>query len=226
MGVLALTNFGIRHRLMVDGVPVGREITDLMPVENREGSCIVVLATDAPLTARQCERLAKRCALGLAATGSYASDGSGEIMVAFTTAHRVPRDAAEPLAITSVTNDQMCELFEAAVDATAESVCNALHGGDHHRRARRQHRLRTAAGPPRRRPAARRPRGAAARGVAPPCRARRAVYRDPLAARLRDSRAGPSGGTTRRDVRHPGTSSPPPTARFAVRPTERRARVV
>ncbi len=61
VGVLALTNFGVRHRLSVDGVPVGREITDLMPVENREGSCIVVLATDAPLSARQCERMAKRC---------------------------------------------------------------------------------------------------------------------------------------------------------------------
>ena len=97
VGVLALTNFGVRHRLSVDGVPVGREITDLMPLENREGSCIVVLATDAPLSARQCERMAKRCALGLAATGSYASDGSGEIMLAFTTAHRVPRASAEPL---------------------------------------------------------------------------------------------------------------------------------
>lgn len=126
VGVLALTNFGVRHRLSVDGVPVGRDITDLMPLENREGSCIVVLATDAPLTARQCARLAGRCALGLAATGSYASDGSGEIMLAFTTAHRVPRVATEPLAITSVSNDQMSELFEAAVDATAESVCNAL----------------------------------------------------------------------------------------------------
>ena len=126
VGVLALTNFGVRHRLSLAGVPVGAEITDLMPVENREGSCIVVLATDAPLSARQCERLAKRCALGLAVTGSYASDGSGEIMVAFTTAHRVPRVAAAPLALTSVANDQMHELFEAAVDATAESVFNAL----------------------------------------------------------------------------------------------------
>jgi D-aminopeptidase len=126
VGVLALTNFGVRHRLSVDGVPVGREITDLMPVENREGSCIVVLATDAPLTARQAERLAKRCSLGLAVTGSYGSDGSGEIMVAFTTAHRVPRVASEPLTITSVSNDQMTDLFEAAVDATAESVFNAL----------------------------------------------------------------------------------------------------
>ncbi|MCX6371865.1 MAG: P1 family peptidase [Actinobacteria bacterium] len=126
VGVLALTNFGVRHRLSVDGVPVGREITDLMPVEHREGSCIVVLATDAPLSARQAERLAKRCSLGLAVTGSYGSDGSGEIMLAFTTAHRVPRVASEPLTITSVSNDQMTQLFEAAVDATAESVFNAL----------------------------------------------------------------------------------------------------
>jgi D-aminopeptidase len=126
VGVLALTNFGVRHRLSIDGVPVGREIADLMPLENREGSCIVVLATDAPLSARQCERMARRCALGLAVTGSYASDGSGEIMVAFTTAHRVPRVAAEPLANSSVANDQMTELFEAAVDATAESVVNSL----------------------------------------------------------------------------------------------------
>ena len=126
VGVLALTNFGVRHRLSVDGVPVGREISDLMPLENREGSCIVVLATDAPLSARQCERMAKRCALGLAATGSYASDGSGEIMLAFSTAHRVPRAAADPLALTSVSNDHMSQLFEGAVDATAESVCNSL----------------------------------------------------------------------------------------------------
>lgn len=126
VGVLALTNFGVRHRLNVDGVPVGREITDLMPLENREGSCIVVLATDAPLSARQCTRMAKRCALGLAATGSYASDGSGEIMLAFSTAARVSRVSVGPLALASVTNDQMRELFEGAVDATAESVCNAL----------------------------------------------------------------------------------------------------
>ena len=126
VGVLALTNFGIRRRLMVDGVPVGREITDLMPVENTEGSCIVVLATDAPLTARQCERLAKRCALGLAAVGWYASDGSGEIMLAFSTASRLPRTNDGLMTITSVANDQLAELFEAAVDATAEAVVNSI----------------------------------------------------------------------------------------------------
>jgi D-aminopeptidase len=126
VGVLALTNFGVRHRLQIDGVPVGREITDLMPVENRQGSCIVVLATDAPLSSRQCERMAKRCALGLALTGSYASDGSGEIMVAFSTVHRAPRASAEPRTVVSVANDHMHGLFEGAVDATAESVVNAL----------------------------------------------------------------------------------------------------
>ena len=126
VGVLALTNFGDRPRLRVDGVPVGRAISDFMPVEHREGSCIVVLASDAPLTARLCERLAKRCALGLAVTGSTASDGSGEIMLAFSTALRVPRASAAPLQVTSVSNDHMGELFEAAVDATTESVLNSL----------------------------------------------------------------------------------------------------
>jgi D-aminopeptidase len=126
VGVLAMTNFGNRERLSVDGVPVGREIADLMPREHREGSCIVVLATDAPLSARQCERLAKRCSLGLAVTGSYAADGSGEFMVAFTTAHRVPRVTRAPVAISTVGNDAMFELFAAAVDATTEAVLNSL----------------------------------------------------------------------------------------------------
>ena len=105
VGVLALTNFGMRRRLTVDGVPAGRDIADLMPLEHREGSCIVVLATDAPLTARQCERMAKRFALGLAVTGLSASDGSGEIMPAFCMARRAPRTSAEPLPLTAVTND-------------------------------------------------------------------------------------------------------------------------
>ena len=107
-------------------MPVGREITDLMPVENREGSCIVVLATDAPLSARQCERLAKRCSLGLALTGSYAADGSGEIMLAFSTARRLPRRSETPLEATMLADDAIYELFEAAVDATAESAVNSL----------------------------------------------------------------------------------------------------
>jgi D-aminopeptidase len=126
VGVLLLANFGVRRRLLIDGVPVGRHITDLMPVENRQGSCIVILGTDAPLSGHQCERLAKRCSLGLAVTGSYASDGSGEIMVAFSTAARIPRTTSAPLSLSMLGDDVLAEVFEAAVDATAEAVINSL----------------------------------------------------------------------------------------------------
>jgi D-aminopeptidase len=126
VGALVLSNFGVRHRLLVDGVPVGREIVDLMPVENRQGSCIVIIATDAPLSARQCERLALRGALGLAQVGSYAADGSGEIMVAFSTAARVPRTTEGPITGSVIGDDRISALFEAAVDATAEAVVNSL----------------------------------------------------------------------------------------------------
>jgi len=129
LGVLVLANFGVRERLLVDGVPVGRELADLMPVDNRQGSCIVVVATDAPLSSRQCARLAKRAALGLALTGSYASDGSGEIMLAFTTAERVQRATTAPAARHTLGDDALAELFVAAVDATAEAVINALCAG-------------------------------------------------------------------------------------------------
>lgn len=133
VGVLALCNFGERRRLTIAGVPAGLLVPDLMPTTaagaaagHNEGSCIVVLATDAPLTSRQCARLAARCSLGLAATGSFASDGSGEIMLSFSTAARVPRTTERPLTLTMIANDRIDPLFEAAVDATAESVANAL----------------------------------------------------------------------------------------------------
>jgi D-aminopeptidase len=125
-GIFVLTNFGDRPRLAIDGVPVGREITDLLPDGHHEGSCIVVFATDAPLDGRQCERLAKRCSLGLAVTGSYASDGSGEIMLAFSTAEHVPRTSSAPLVCARLGDDALTELFVAAVDATAEAVVNSL----------------------------------------------------------------------------------------------------
>jgi D-aminopeptidase len=125
-GVLVLTNFGDRPRLTIDGVPVGREIPDLLPNGHHEGSCIAVFSTDAPLDGRQCERIAKRCSLGLAVTGSYASDGSGEIMLAFSTAELTPRLSMAPLVTTRLGDDALTELFAAAVDATAEAVINSL----------------------------------------------------------------------------------------------------
>jgi D-aminopeptidase len=133
VGALVQTNFGVRHRLTVAGVPVGRSITDLLPEEPpSEGSCIVVVATDAPLHAHTMRRMAKRAGLGLARTGSTAGDGSGEIILAFSTAQRIPYRAPGGLLQVmlisegSYGNTGLNRLFEAVVDATEEAVLNAL----------------------------------------------------------------------------------------------------
>jgi D-aminopeptidase len=116
VGVLLLTNFGSSEQLRVDGVPVGRlldERPDEAPAPG--GSCIAVLATDAPLTPPQLERLALRAGLGLARAGSVAHHGSGEIFVAFAiTGER------------SFPDRELDPLFQAAVDATEEAVLCSL----------------------------------------------------------------------------------------------------
>ena len=118
VGVLVLTNFGSRRQLRIDGVQVGRLLggaaRDARP--RPAGSCIAVVATDAPLRAQQLERVARRAGLGLARTGSVAHHGSGEIFIAFSTA----RDAG------AVADDELDPLFAATVDATEEAVLNAL----------------------------------------------------------------------------------------------------
>jgi D-aminopeptidase len=131
VGALALTNFGDREHLRIDGVPVGREVTDLMPLEHHEGSCVVVVATDAPLLPHQLTRVARRAGLGLAATGSHASNGSGEQMIAFSTANRL--DAGRAVRDVRVVVDGPLRdpyvhssLFRATVEATEEAVVNAL----------------------------------------------------------------------------------------------------
>jgi D-aminopeptidase len=116
IGVLLLTNFGSSEQLRVDGVPVG-ELLDQRPDEAPDpaGSCIAVLATDAPLAPQQLERLARRAGLGLARAGSVAHHGSGEIFVAFATSG----DRSFP-------DRQLNPLFQAAVDATEEAVLCSL----------------------------------------------------------------------------------------------------
>jgi D-aminopeptidase len=134
VGVLLNTNYGARHQLVVNGVPVGRLITGGMPVVHREGSCIGVLATDAPLHPLQCRRMARRIGFGLVRTGSVGSDGSGEIFLAFSTAQRIPRDApGEGHAIRVIVEggfwtqgSPIDALFEAAVEASEEAALNAL----------------------------------------------------------------------------------------------------
>ena len=90
VGVLVMTNHGDREDLLIDGVRVGERLTDLMPDDHHEGSCIVVVATDAPLLPHQLRRVAERAGMGLARGGSHASNTSGEQLLAFSTANRVP----------------------------------------------------------------------------------------------------------------------------------------
>jgi len=133
VGVLVLTNFGIQRELIVNGVPVGRLLSEEEPGAVHEGSCIVVLATDAPLNHRQCERMAKRAALGLARTGSTARDGSGEIIVAFATGNIIPGNAGPEVSVRTLIEGSsdagtspLNGLFTAAIEATEEAVYNAL----------------------------------------------------------------------------------------------------
>jgi D-aminopeptidase len=138
VGVLAQTNYGRRHQLQVAGVPLGRLIADLLPVRHQEGSCIAVVATDAPLHPRQLRRLARRVDVGLARTGSVGNDGSGEIFLAFSTANRLPRTtprAAYPVEV--IVEGQFWTqgspfdlLFEAVAEASEEAALNALMQAD------------------------------------------------------------------------------------------------
>lgn len=133
VGVLVQANYGIRDALTIAGVPVGREITDLMPSagapKDDVGSIIVIVATDAPLLPHQLKRIARRVPMGLARVGSYASNGSGDIFIAFSTANsgaalRVGEKQAEFLP-----NDGLGPLFRATVEATEEAIVNALVAG-------------------------------------------------------------------------------------------------
>jgi len=132
VGALVMTNHGDREGLLIDGVRVGEQISDLTPVEHSEGSCVVIVATDAPLLPHQLQRVAQRAALGLARGGSYASNGSGEQMLAFSTANRLPKAPEAVAAVEAVSDGParppwiLSELFEATVEATEEAVVNAL----------------------------------------------------------------------------------------------------
>lgn len=130
VGALVQTNYG--GMLTVNGAPVGRELAAAVSPDEiaglqDSGSCMVVIATDAPLSPRNLKRLARRAFLGLARTGSTMDNGSGEYAIAFSTAHRVA-DRGGPLdpPVALVSNSAMNPLFLAAVEATEEAVYNSL----------------------------------------------------------------------------------------------------
>jgi D-aminopeptidase len=133
VGVLVQANHGLRHQLRIAGLPVGLELREALVREQESGSIIIVVGTDAPLLPHQLERLARRAALGLARTGSVAGNGSGDIILAFSTANPdVPSDVDEARRLASLTmlpNARMGALFEATVGATEEAIVNALVAG-------------------------------------------------------------------------------------------------
>ncbi len=134
VGVLLQANFGRRSTLMIDGVPVGREIplppraaALEVPARGREGSVIVVIATDAPVSSRQLERICRRATLGLARTGTWSGNGSGDIFVAFSTANQFDKaDERRERPIRWYDPGRMDPLFLATVEAVEEAVLNAM----------------------------------------------------------------------------------------------------
>jgi len=129
VGVLVQTNYG--GVLTINGAPVGRELRGYTERERRDqqgGSCMIVVATDAPLLHRSLKRLAKRAMLGLARTGSYSGNGSGDYVIAFSTAKslRISAQPREKVSAEELPNRMMSPLFMAVVEATEEAVYNSL----------------------------------------------------------------------------------------------------
>ena len=135
LGVLVQTNFG--GVLEINGAPVGVEL-DKYVFSNHlqdkgDGSCMIVVATDAPLCSRNLERLAKRAMMGLAKTGGIASNGSGDYVIAFSVSkdNYIPASSKEPLYKQSVLrNDEMSALFLAVIEATEEAIINSLFAAE------------------------------------------------------------------------------------------------
>lgn len=139
VGVLVQSNFG--GILQIDGAPVGQELgqyafanqvgrdADYDPDADVQewGSIMMVVATDAPLSDRNLERLARRAVMGLARTGSYASNGSGDYVIAFSTANGVRRSTTgSEYRVDELANSSMSALFQATVESTEEAIYNSL----------------------------------------------------------------------------------------------------
>lgn len=134
VGVLVQANYGRRDTLRIAGVPVGQylrqhrtAIDDAKP--EGSSSIIIVVATDAPLLPHQLKRMARRAALGLARVGGIGMDSSGDIFIAFSTANANADQTARGVTVRMLANNDISPLFQATVEATEESIVNALVAG-------------------------------------------------------------------------------------------------
>jgi len=121
---------GQKKDLMVDGRAIGRRIVEEQPTKEltpRDGSIIIILATDIPMTARQLKRISKRANVGLNRTGSYTDNGSGEIVISFTTANRVRHYEKERTIKLEMFNENEIDLiFRAVAECTEEAILNSM----------------------------------------------------------------------------------------------------
>lgn len=133
VGALLLTNFGTLRDLTIGGERVGERLYQKKELENKDkGSVIIIIATDAPLSARQLQRVARRAQSGIARTGSISGNGSGEIALAFTTANRIPHySPKKPISIDTFYEDDMDLMFRAAIECVEESVISSLTHAKH-----------------------------------------------------------------------------------------------
>jgi len=130
VGALVQSNYGNRRDLTVDGVPVGRHIGyDVVdsPQRRDEGSIVIVVATDAPLLPPQCRRLAQRSGIGLGRVGGFGSNRSGDFILAFSTANRLPfHEAAIVDGLRMFPNEDLNPFFRAAAEAVEEAIINSM----------------------------------------------------------------------------------------------------
>ena len=124
IGVLVQTNYG--GTLTIDGVPVWRSLRPERGRESADGSCMIVVATDAPLDARQLRRLAARAMHGMARTGASGSSGSGDYVIAFSTTNRIVAGEGSTTAVTLLREERLSPLFQAVVEATEEAIYNSM----------------------------------------------------------------------------------------------------
>lgn len=134
VGVLVQSNFGATTDFVLDGKPAGEKILrmkqekdDMAASEQDQGSIMVVLATDLPVSSRQLKRIIRRAAVGIARTGAYTGHGSGEVMIGFSTANRVPNDGGEELLNAAVIPEATINrAFQAAAEAAHEAILNSM----------------------------------------------------------------------------------------------------
>ena len=128
VGALVMSNFGGAGRLLIEGRHMGQEIKDKLEAQQDKGSIIMLIATDIPLTERQLKRVARRAGVGLARTGSYYGNGSGDIAIAFTTANQVPHySKTAVMDIKMISDNKIDPVFDMAAEAVEEAIISSLY---------------------------------------------------------------------------------------------------